>query len=469
MTGRDRLLIAGAAIYLLVTGWAMTALSYDIWGVFIVAPVLVVASIPLIPIAFDGRLARLVPIAWLGLGAKFGGAILGYIVRFDSYGGSADAGKYHEAGRLLAADVRSGVASPVSVLPTGTDTDFLEQLTGLVYTVIGSSRLAGFLVFTWFSYWGLVFAIKAAAIAIPKFATRRYACLVFFLPSIAYWGSSIGKEAVVGLSLGVATYGAALLLADRGRRSTAVVFVLAGLIPAARVRPHFAAIWAGALVIGLFVKFGMELVEQRDSTEQRRSRLGVLVLLAVAGVGFAVVASITLNYLNPVDQVNEQQEAVTDRFSSIFDRVGEQTGQGGSVYEPIAISGPWDWPYAATRTLTRPLLPEANTLNEFLPAIEMTALVALAVISWRRFVNVPFLLLRTPYLVFALLCVGTWGVAFASFGNLGLLVRQRSLVLPLLLVFWCVPEWWPAVRTTVPAQVRRESSDRAGSRQPGIT
>jgi hypothetical protein len=35
--------------------------------------------------------------------------------------------------------------------------------------------------------------------------------------------------------------------------------------------------------------------------------------------------------------------------------------------------------------------------------------------------------------------VVTFGVAFASIGNLGILTRQRSLILPLVLLFWCVP------------------------------
>ncbi len=456
MTASDRLLIAGGALYLAVTGWAMYAISYDIWGAFIVGPVLVVSSVPLIRIAFDGRLARLVPIAWLGLGAKLGGAVLGYVVRFDFYGGSADAERYHDVGRLLASDVRSGLATPVAVFPTGESTRFVEQVTGLVYAVFGSSRLAGFFVFAWFSYWGLVFAIKAAAVAVPRFATRRYACMVFFLPSLVYWGSSTGKEAVVGLFLGMATYGAALLLADRGRRSMAIGLVGAGLIGAARVRPHFAAIWAGALVVALFVKLGIELVRRRDDSEHRRSRLGVLVLLTVAGVGFVVVASVTLNYLNPIDQVDEEGQAVSERFSSIFDDVEQRTAAGGSEFEPIAVDSALSWPYAAARTLTRPLLPEAGTLAELLPAIEMTALVVLAWISWRRLANLPFLLLRTPYLVFVLLCIGTFGVAFSSFGNLGLLVRQRALVLPLLLVPWCLPEWWPSTSEAV--------ADRRGSR-----
>ena len=59
------------------------------------------------------------------------------------------------------------------------------------------------MVFTWMSFWGLAFCVKAAHHAIGGFATRRYAIAVFLFPSLVYWGSSIGKEAFVGLCLGV--------------------------------------------------------------------------------------------------------------------------------------------------------------------------------------------------------------------------------------------------------------------------
>ena len=69
----------------------------------------------------------------------------------------------------------------------------------------------------------------------------------------------------------------------------------------------------------------------------------------------------------------------------------------------------------------------------------MTALLFVGVFSWRRLANAPKLILTTPYLMFAALCLVTFGVAFASFSNLGLLVRQRTLVLPFLLLFLCIP------------------------------
>ena len=140
---------------------------------------------------------------WAGLAVKFAGAVAGYNVRFDAYGGSADAGRYHNAGKLIAGQFHDGTHRHLRAHPQRRPTpQFVEELTGLVYAVSGTSRLGGFMVFTWMSFWGLVFCVKAAHHAIGGFATRRYAIAVFFFPSLVYWGSSIGKEAFVGLCLG---------------------------------------------------------------------------------------------------------------------------------------------------------------------------------------------------------------------------------------------------------------------------
>lgn len=430
--------IAAGAAYLLALGWAMQNLSYDIWGAFVVVPVLVVLSAPLINSAFDGGLTFLRPWAWVGMFVKFAGAVAGYYVRFDLYEGSADAGRYHAYGKVLAADVRSGLATPFALIPSGTGTQFLETLTGAIYTVFGSSRMGGFIIFTWMSFWGLVFFVKAAHHAIPGLATRRYAIAVFLFPSLIYWGSSIGKEAFVGLCLGLCAWGASIVLTRRGNVRFGVVITAVGLVGAAFVRPHFAAIWVGAIVIALTVRTLLETTGRRGTDERRRLQVGSLLLVVVAGIGFVIIASATLNYL-PSDAGDGSSAAVGDQLSSIFDTVEERTTQGGSSFTPVSVSGPWNWPYAAFRTITRPLLNEASGVATLLPAIEMAGLLLVGMFSWRRLLNAPKLMLTSPYVVFATLCVFTFGVAFSSIGNLGILVRQRSLVLPLVLMFWCLP------------------------------
>ena len=100
--------VAAGAAYLLVLGWAMQSLSYDIWGALVVVPVLSLISAPLIMRAFTSDLAVLRPWAWAGMFVKFAGAVVGYSVRFDAYEGSADASRYHAVGKQLAGAVREG-------------------------------------------------------------------------------------------------------------------------------------------------------------------------------------------------------------------------------------------------------------------------------------------------------------------------------------------------------------------------
>ena len=45
---------------------------------------------------------------------------------------------------------------------------------------------------------------------------RRYAALVFLLPSLLFWPSSIAKEAWILACLGLAAYGAAKMLTRSG-------------------------------------------------------------------------------------------------------------------------------------------------------------------------------------------------------------------------------------------------------------
>ena len=445
---------AGTA-YLVVLGWAMQNLSYDIWGAFVIVPVLIALSWPLIDRAFAGELVFLRPWVWMGLIVKFAGSIAGYYVRFDAYGGSADAGRYHDFGKVLAEDVRSGLATPFALVPRSTGTQFLETLTGAVYTITGSSLMGGFIIFTWMSFWGLVFYVKAAHHAIPGLATRRYTIALFLFPSLVYWGSSIGKEAFVGLCLGLAAWGAAIVFTRRGNVRFGVVIAIAGLLGSGLVRPHFASVWAGAIVIALVARVVLDVSGQRDTADtRRRLQVSTILLVIVAGIGFLVVATAALNYL-PSDAGDSAP--VSDQFTGIFSTVEGRTTQGGSSFAPATVSGPQDWPWSAFRTVTRPLINEATDLATLLPAAEMTALLLVGVFSWRRLMHVPRLMLTTPYLVFAALSVVTFGVAFSSIGNLGILVRQRSLILPLLLVFWCVP---PIVFSS-----ERRDAERADARQ----
>lgn len=155
MRGRwDGLALAAALVYVLATGWAMANTSYDIWGAFFIAPVIVAVTVPMLRRLFAAEHAEMFPILVAGLVAKLAGSMFRYWVAFDAYAGSADAGRYHDYATVMAADVRAGVVSPWEAVPHGVGTPFLERLTTLVYTVFGSSRLAAFFLFAWMGFWG---------------------------------------------------------------------------------------------------------------------------------------------------------------------------------------------------------------------------------------------------------------------------------------------------------------------------
>ncbi|HEY4333081.1 MAG TPA: hypothetical protein VGM78_10950, partial [Ilumatobacteraceae bacterium] len=106
---------------------------------------------------------------------------------------------------------------------------------------------------------------------------------------------------------------------------------------------------------------------------------------------------------------------------------------------PPSIAKPYDWPFAVVRTLTRPLPIEAHSAFQLLAAAEMTALLVLCVIAAKRLRGLPRLLISNPFVAFVCTTLFIAGLAYSSFANLGVLTRQKSLILPLMLLLPCLP------------------------------
>ena len=176
------------------------------------------------------------------------------------------------------------------------------------------------------------------------------------------------------------------------------------------------------------------LILDMQRSFQVRLMYAWLVILAV--VGLVLVARVTLQFLSPT---TDDEPSVSNSLDIIGKETSRRSTVGGSSFEPFVVAGPADYPMTIVRTLTRPLLPEATGLSTLIPALETTALLVLAAVGWRRLVSLPRLLLTTPYVVFSALIAIMGGLAFSRFGNLAILVRQRSLILPALLVLLCLP------------------------------
>ncbi len=352
MSGRltEGLAVVAGLSYLVLLGAAIGSMPYDVWGVLVVIPPLGLLGVLVIRTMFSGELITLRNILYAGLLAKLVGTALRYWVGFEAYAGGIDAQRYHDFAVQRSADVRDGMLTIFDVVPTGTGTRFVENVTAFVYTLVGSSKMGGFVVFGFIGYLGVLFFVKAACIAIPGLATHRYAALCALAPSLAYWPSSIGKEALMILGIGIATFGIAKFLTT-GAVLWPLIMTAAALAFTGAIRPHIAGIWVAGVFPALIVLFVKNQRSAADGVGRARRQATMLIVIGVAAIGFAVLSQAAIRYL---PSLGDDQS-----LTAIVDETTRRTEQAGSAFDPPNITNPINWPYAAVRTLTRPLLIEA--------------------------------------------------------------------------------------------------------------
>jgi hypothetical protein len=388
-----------------------------------VLPLVFIVSVSLV--AF-GWLARRHPdepwLFWLlliGLGARLIGAYLRYRSLTDAYSGVGDATGYDSYGHDFASAIFLNSATPH--LPDLSATNFMRGTTGGLYVVTGPEIYTGFFVYAYAAFWGSYLWYRAAADAVPMLNRRLYLALLLLVPSLAYWPSSISKEAVMMLGTGAFAYAASLLLRRRG--FVAFPIGVASALLVNQVRPHLAAMCALALTVAYV--FGR--VRARDERPGSIHLGRVLCTIAlVVGSAVAVVHAsdfLRLDSLSP-DAVAErlQEQAATTAEGTTFD-----------APEPsLTVAA---IPNGLVTVLFRPFLTEADSTFIALAAVEATAFAVLAIWRWQSILLGLRSLRRYPFLLYALVFLLVFATAFSSFRNLGLLARERSLVLPAFFLF----------------------------------
>lgn len=424
LSGASLAAVAGLVLiggYALGLALSMAHTSYDTWGVLVVGPVLALVSWPLVKAALrsenDRWISRLIVLALVG---KAVGALARWAVAFVLYDGAADASRYNRQGAAVAEQFHAGNFA-VDLGGPLVGTGFVILLTGIVYSLIGPTLLGGYLVFAWLGFWGLFAFYRAFRLAMPGANHRRYAVLVFFLPSLIFWPSGIGKEAWMTFGLGLAALGAAKLLT--GTRG-AVVPLTVGLLATAMVRPHMTAL--------VFVAAAAAFLVRRDVHRTPLTPVIRAVTLAVLAVVGVVIARQAATFFD-VESVS------VDSVNAVLNDTSERTETGGSAFQARPVQSPLDMPLAAVTVLFRPLPWEADNLQLLVTALEGTCLFVFAVASWGRVRNLWAFRPGRAYSMFCLLYVLLFVFAFSTFNNFGLLARERSLVYPFLLALLCLP------------------------------
>lgn len=410
--------LAGAATGAVFV-WGLETGSYNVWGAMVVIPIVVLADLLVLSAVLrreaDTWIRRVIMVGFL---AKLVGIFGRYFVTYVIYGGTSDAERYNRYAAFKYLRWRAGDLDLDSIPFEGTQ--WMEMTTTAVYTVIGPSPLAGFFVFGSAAFWGIYLCYRAFRTAFPEGDGRRYALLVFLLPSLIYWPSSIGKESWLMLFVGVTALGVARFFAGR---KDAVPLLVAGAFGTAIVRPHIALMLFGALTVAQLF---------RPSAGHATSVLSKIAGFSVLAVGAVLLASQSAEFLGiddlSVDSINEQLEVR-----------GENATQGGSAFNATPALSPLAWPVALVTVLFRPFPFEANNAQLLVQSMEGVALMVLFYRQRAQLRQLPRTLRRNPYLVFVVsyVLIFCWG--FSSIGNFGILARQRVLMLPLLVVLLALP------------------------------
>ncbi len=286
-------------------------------------------------------------------------------------------------------------------------TNFVGYPVGLVITLIGESWLGTFFAFGLISFCGLL----AFAVAFKRcypLEFRPYWSWLFLIPSLWFWPSSIGKEALMLTGLGIATLGFA---GKKGRINWLVLVV--GLALVFCIRPQVAAVFVFSMAVSYTLNF------------DRLNSKNLAQALVVVGVGLLVVWYSLSTTLGTADvELEMLQEYVAEGQ--------RRSGQGGSEIELVS-SSPASVPLGIINVLFRPFPWEAHNLASLVAACEM--LLIWSLIYWRRReLRMAMRMWRHDRMLrfaipFALMYVIAFGMIVA---NLGIIARQRVLVFPFL-------------------------------------
>lgn len=285
-------------------------------------------------------------------------------------------------------------------------TTFVGLVTGLVTTVTSASWFGTFLAFAAIALFGVMAYAKAFRRSFPRAEQSRYWAWLMLFPSLWFWPSSIGKEAILMLGMGMVTLG----FVGNGRRMNWIALI-AGLSLSYAVRPEVTALVVLAILLSHWVDF--------DRWTAARFVQAVLIL------GFALpTIYFTLG-------TSEAGGADIESIQGYVEYSAGQANQGGSAIGTTG-TGVSAIPLAIVNVLFRPFVWEVHNVSSLISAIEVLLMWGIIIARRRQLKYVLRIWRRHRTLRFAVPAVLLYVVALGmNLANLGIIARQRTLIFPL--------------------------------------
>lgn len=287
----------------------------------------------------------------------------------------------------------------------GLGTGFVEFLTTFFHRILKLSFVGIFLVFNLFGVIGLLGfdAGLRKATALKRKPVKILATAIVFLPSISFWSSSIGKDAISFMAVGVALWSS---LCFRNRVFALFIAILLMML----VRPHIALIMLVAWVLAVAID---------PLTSKKRKAI----ILAIFLCGLLFFVPFVLNYsgYSEIIGIGELSEFIEARQGYNMD------GGGGVDISNMGLFA------QLTSYMFRPFVHEVNNVFSAAAAFDNLILIGLF------FVGIFAMLKgsietagesRAFLWVYSLL---VWLLLATTTSNMGIALRQKWMFAPMLI------------------------------------
>jgi hypothetical protein len=284
-------------------------------------------------------------------------------------------------------------------------TSFIIYFTYFLHDFLGFSYVDQFLIHGFIGYIGLLaFAgsIKQATLYKSK-NIKLLGWVIVFLPSISFWTTALGKDAISFMALGLALWSAL----DFKNRKVLLFFSIFSMF---MVRPHIGA--------ALAIAFAFSIIFDKRTSLYIKVFLGTISIIITA-----FIIPIMINYigLSEADGLSDVDAYVDKRQNSNL--------SGGSSLDIASMS----LPMQMLSYLFRPLPFEAHTLFALIASLDNIILIYLLILGIVAYLekSKPSIESNRIFLwVYFFICLMMLATTTA---NLGIAMRQKWMFLPCLI------------------------------------
>ncbi|MFN5134961.1 MAG: hypothetical protein ACK5DG_06550 [Chitinophagaceae bacterium] len=294
----------------------------------------------------------------------------------------------------------------------GSDSQFVAFLTYPFSNALGLSYTACMMIFAFLGFQGvLLFYLTAREHVFgtkPIFGRFTLTEVIFLLPNIHFWSSSIGKGSTMILALGVVIYGI-----SRYNRASRKLLITAGAFFVYMLRPHILFVLLLGTGTAMFFSF-------------TKVKLYVKVILIVLSLGVIYVISDNLVEYTGSENLNIfESKGISKRANDLS--IKANSGVNISNYNQVQ---------KLFTLLYRPLFLDAPgvlgiivSFENLLYLIFTVQFIRKGIPRWRDFSG----FIRIGFFIFFYGAVSLAQIA----GNLGIAMRQKAQIMPLFFIVYC--------------------------------